>query len=473
MNSRFKNNIKMGSEIPRCEEEILKILNLNPSQYSIENNHVVEINLPNRHLQALPRNFWNLKHLQKIVLISFNLKNIPPTLITIPELIGDLEFLQELIIGNYHLEDIPESIGNLVNLKTLILFNNQLKSIPESIKNLVNLQSLSLYGNSFKSVPQVIGSLGSLQELHLGSNQFTSIPEFIGDLVNLKILSLEQSQFTLIPESIENLVNLQVLSLNENKFTSVPEPIGTLINLQELYLDSNQLTSIPECIGNLVNLRLLNLNENKFTSIPEPIGALKNLQILYLERNQITSIPEFIGDLVNLKTLFFYDNQLTSVPPNIKNLINLERIFLSYNNLTYVPIISNTHNHCLIDYEITNNPIKTLSKYAIDLLENNSGFLMSFNSLTKKAQQILISCIKHYNYAELHEYYKKTLSKLVLDYINDFNSLNQDEFERLIHEAGKNEIDILQNNLSLKDPILQKILKNSEVKLSNGLKILL
>ena len=79
----------MNSEIPQYEKDVLKILNLNSRQYSIKNNHIVEIKIHHKNLQTFPRNFWNLKYLQKLQLSSTNLR-------TIPESIENLVFIRKV-----------------------------------------------------------------------------------------------------------------------------------------------------------------------------------------------------------------------------------------------------------------------------------------------------------------------------------------------------------------------------------------
>ena len=58
---------------------------------------------------------------------------------------------------DHHIKIIPESIGQLVNLQQLLLFYNQVKEIPESIGQLVNLQELWLSNNQIKKIPESIG----------------------------------------------------------------------------------------------------------------------------------------------------------------------------------------------------------------------------------------------------------------------------------------------------------------------------
>ncbi len=54
---------------------------------------------------------------------------------------------------------IPDSIGELVMLKNLILNNNKLKSIPATMENLHSLKSLRLKANHWIIIPENVKKL--------------------------------------------------------------------------------------------------------------------------------------------------------------------------------------------------------------------------------------------------------------------------------------------------------------------------
>ena len=141
---------------------------------------------------------------------------------------------------------------------------------------------------------------------------------------------------------------------------------------------------------------------------------------------------------------------------------------MSRNNLTEVTEINSDH---LEEYTLDDNPIRTLSKYSISMLDDGRLYF-SPKFLTKRGQEI------YYNqnpqrYSELLKYYKKNPKTLALDYVSKPKSLTKDELERLVHEAGMWEIKYLEDHLQPEDSILNKIMVHSAVELSNGLKIFL
>jgi hypothetical protein len=180
---------------------------------------------------------------------------------------------------------LPESIGNLPSLRELMLSENQLKKLPESVGNLKSLQDLDLGYNELTRLPVSIGNLSSLEELKLTENQLTKLPESIGHLKSLKRLRLENNELTTLPESIGNLKSLRELYLDENKVTKLPESIGNLESLKELKLFDNNLSILPESIGTLKLLQKLNLWGNKLTTLPDSLRNCKNLESLELRKN--------------------------------------------------------------------------------------------------------------------------------------------------------------------------------------------
>ena len=76
---------------------------------------------------------------------------------TLPEFIGNLRYLEKLILKINRISNIPNSIGNFIYLKYLDLSNNSINILPESIGNLNSLKSLYLRYNDLKELPNSIG----------------------------------------------------------------------------------------------------------------------------------------------------------------------------------------------------------------------------------------------------------------------------------------------------------------------------
>ena len=213
-----------------------------------------------------------------------------------------------ICMGGQSLSSIPNDIGQLGELRELILANNLLTSIPEEIGKLSLLTFLNISKNKLTSIPAEIGKLSLLTFLNISKNKLTSIPAEIGKLRALETLDISENQLTSIPAEIGKLTALETLDISENQLTSIPKDIGNLDLLKMLDLHKNQLSLLPPEIGKLSSLIVLDLKENRLKLIPEEIGQLSLLEELYfsygiLWENDV-EFPLFFGQLMSLKQVF-------------------------------------------------------------------------------------------------------------------------------------------------------------------------
>ena len=158
----------------------------------------------------------------------------------IPEKISNLTGLFYLTLSrSLSLTSLPDSIGNLNYLKSLVINNTGLTTLPYSIGNLTNLELLDLKKNKLNSLPDSIGNLTNLTQLELNHNNLEVLPDSIGNLIKLRSLELYDNELESLPDSIENLTNLTYLTFEFNRFTSLPNSIFKLTNLSSIYLKNN------------------------------------------------------------------------------------------------------------------------------------------------------------------------------------------------------------------------------------------
>ncbi|MEX2718013.1 MAG: leucine-rich repeat domain-containing protein, partial [Candidatus Sigynarchaeota archaeon] len=113
-------------------------------------------------------------------------------MMSLPDAITRMAWLQVLDLRNNQLTVLPESIGDLTNLEELILSNNQLSSLPETIGQLTSLKTLDLSSNKLSSLPETIGNLRLLRELYLYDINLSFLPETIRSwLEDLKKIGCE------------------------------------------------------------------------------------------------------------------------------------------------------------------------------------------------------------------------------------------------------------------------------------------
>lgn len=142
----------------------------------------------------LTKDVKNLMHLEKIKIFSSN--------IVISREITELKTLKSINIGlkgtDIEYVPIPESIGDLENLEELVWNFTDLTSIPSGIGDLKKLKILSLGANALTTIPSTITELSLLTELKLGENQLSELPEGMDKLTNLKTLYLSAKYTTKI-----------------------------------------------------------------------------------------------------------------------------------------------------------------------------------------------------------------------------------------------------------------------------------
>jgi hypothetical protein len=115
---------------------------------------------------------------------------------------------------------LPDDIGNITMLHELLIISDTLESLPDAMGNLKNLTKI-IVGTNLKSLPETIGNITYLTELYLAGNQLQELPESIGNLSYLKLLDLRFNQLTDLPDSIIKLTGLQELLLDNNKLCSL------------------------------------------------------------------------------------------------------------------------------------------------------------------------------------------------------------------------------------------------------------
>lgn len=164
---------------------------------------------------------------------DLNMKRLPSRFDTLVNLeVFSFGCLEEL-------ETLPENIGNLSKLQELIVDNgngcSMAVSLPRSIGKLANLRVLRLYGaiESNTKLPDTIADLRRLEVLDLGRNGLAAVPPQIAALSNLKTLRLEYNALRAVPAFVGDFKNLKELSLDANEnIANLPAPLAKLKGLK-------------------------------------------------------------------------------------------------------------------------------------------------------------------------------------------------------------------------------------------------
>lgn len=360
-------------------------------------NSIVELDLPNKNLNELPKEIGQLANLEKLSLATNNLSALPKE-------IGLLSKLEILELGENNLSSLPIEIGLLSNLRVLRLSVNQLSTLPIEISQLVNLSELYLNSNQLTAIPSEIGALTKLLMISLGSNQLRALPKEIGEISSLIGLYLNNNQIEAIPEEIGQLTNLEFLLLNNNQLTSIPPELGFLTNLESLRMTDNNLNSIPQSVINLIifNNPSMSLTfdtdmlietsqqdaligiyssnpgnnlEWGVDNFPEvSFDADGNPITITMNNKNLTRLPLNISQLSSLESLNVNANNLTSLPATLATINTLNTITAANNELSTIPSEFGLMDNLTL-LSITQNPITTIPQEVCDLQTSNGGIL--------------------------------------------------------------------------------------------------
>jgi len=265
------------------------------------------------------------------------------------------EHLVELRIINQTLTELPETIGKLGYIRELILSNNQLYNLPPSFSNLHDLKVLSLKNNLFITLPEFLSKLNKLSYLNMSKNQMTSLPESFGKLSRLKHLDLHSNCLMLLPETFSKLKDLQWLSLKNNKLMNLPRQFESLKKLEYIDIRKNQLNK-----SSLDQLRVLREN-----------GCIINIE------KSLFQTPEDKESLVN-NDVEIIDDVLFKQTKKIQDFNDIEIRGLRYDGSIYVEIV----NKSVKKLSLSRKQLSKISLSSIKHLKNLREFSLALNYLT-------------------------------------------------------------------------------------------
>lgn len=252
---------------------------------------------------------------------------------TPPDELWTLTHLTDLWLRWGELEELPEEIGQLKKLEDLLIVSNHLQRLPNEIVSLSRLRHLELTDSQVTELPEDFGHLGSLRVVIFHRNQLQKLPDSFGQMSRLEIAEIDFNQIEKLPDDLSGLTNLSVLTLGENRLSALPQSIGELTAMEELYLGANQLTELPDEIGNLEKLETFQITRNQVRALPSTIGRWTSLRHLAVESNLLTELPPEVGQMTELIELGVSNNQLRSLPKELADLPNLEVVRIHDNPL--------------------------------------------------------------------------------------------------------------------------------------------
>lgn len=291
-----------------------------------------------------------------------------------PDAFGHLLALAKLSINTANITDWNDnawiSIGK--TLHTLELTNVGITAWTSWIRHCTQLNELTITFGDIASIPD--GALDSashsLTSLYLNNNKLTAVPKALSNLNSLQILYLQNNNIAdvkWLPQS--NKLLLLSISYNHiwnaSQLSEFLRPYTTSLNT--FYIDNNHLTSIPD-ISYLLTLGDLDFTHNRISDAIS--GAVpSDLFLLDLSYNSFPFVPKILSTLLILKEISLSYNAIGAIRETDFHK-DTASIDLGYNLITELEDTSFPANFGILNLELNNNPLTTISPVALQNLPN-------------------------------------------------------------------------------------------------------
>jgi len=194
----------------------------------------------------------------------------------IPESIGKLKNLRTLNLGGggagARLTKLPDAFAGLTKLEKLILPSGKVKDVPPSTWKLTTLRSLHLPEGTSKLSAPSIGKLTKLEILSLSAAALSSVAKELPKLQALKSLTVKGvSTSKSLPTEVGALASLEMLFAVNVGLESLPDSIAGLKSLETLAVGGNRLTELSGLIRQLPKLKSFTCHSNKFAPAEEKL----------------------------------------------------------------------------------------------------------------------------------------------------------------------------------------------------------
>jgi hypothetical protein len=254
-------------------------------------------------------------------------------LTTVPEIVYQFPFLEELDLSKNKLNELPARLtGDIPTLKKLSLLYNAIPDDSVFITRNKHLLSLNLQGTRLTQIPASVSQNRRLESLWMGNNKLKGMDvKTLRRLRKLTDLNLYNAGLTQLPKTVSRLKRLKVLDLYYNKLTVLPRQLGRMKRLEQLALAHNDLKELPASMAKLRRLQVLYVHHNRLSQLPAEFQKLQYLRILDLGYNWFSVAPAVLGSLPALEELDLNNNNLQEFPTVLTSVKNLKKVYLGSN----------------------------------------------------------------------------------------------------------------------------------------------
>jgi Leucine-rich repeat (LRR) protein len=307
-----------------------------PYKLHIASPMLQSLDLSNNRLDAIPDSIGLMSCLRQLLLPRNNI-------LVLPETCGQLKLLQELDVSHNPLQNLPGSLGFLRSLARVVVDHCPLRMPPadvvamgsvmilkflKEVRLSVEANALDLSRLALELLPVSLCRHTDLTSLVLNDNLLASLPPAVAAMTKLHTLVLSRNKFQEIPLFVSTFTNLRVLHVQNNAVQSFHDPFTTLVDLEELWADDNQISGITTSFGVFQKLRLFRAGQNRLFKIPEAMFQCTALTALRLDNNLLSHISPSIGMLSALTDLSFTGCPVIYLPGQISKCPLLRRIGL-------------------------------------------------------------------------------------------------------------------------------------------------
>lgn len=136
----------------------------------------------------------------------------------LPDALGDLTLMRELIISHNSIGAIPSTISRCQQLRILRADHNKLVTLPSSIQRCKLLELIFVGHNHIETLPRSLGTLGQLQRLVVSHNALKALPYELANCRKLVEVDVAgNDELEMVPPELRHNTDLILWICKQNK----------------------------------------------------------------------------------------------------------------------------------------------------------------------------------------------------------------------------------------------------------------